>query len=85
MIPISDFDHPMETSIWSHAESVMPFVVSEYQVFDEKKQLIYEQRENHQTRNEIHCEPTIETSELTFRFVRPAENVPVSVFGVDIN
>ncbi len=81
----TDFDHPMETSIWSHAERVMPFVVNDYRVFDEGNHVIYEQKGNHQTRNEIYFEPPVETTELTFRFVRPLENVPVSVFGVDIN
>jgi len=81
----TDFDHPMETSIWSHTERVMPFVVNYYQVFDNSNKVIYEQKGNHQTRNEIYLEPPVETSELTFRFARPSENVPVSVFGVDIN
>lgn len=81
----TDFDHPMETSIWSHTERVMPLVVNDYQVFDNSNKVIYEQKGNHQTRNEIYLEPPVETSELTFRFFRPSENVPVSVFGVDIN
>jgi hypothetical protein len=64
---------------------MMPFVVKDYQVFDESNQMIYDRKDNHQTRNEIYFEPPVDTTELTFRFVRPAENVPVSVFGVDIN
>jgi hypothetical protein len=81
----TDFDHPMETSIWSHPERMMPFVVNDYQVFDESNQVIHDRKDNHQTRNEIYFEPPVETTELTIRFVRPAANVPVSVFGVDIN
>ena len=81
----TDFDHPMESSIWGHPERRMPFVVQEYQVFDEKNQMIYERKSNYTTRNEIFFASPIETSELTIRFVRPSEKVPVAVFGIYIN
>ncbi len=80
----TDFDHPLETSIWGHPERVMPFVVREYEVLDDTKQVVYRNKQNHQTRNEIIFEPLIVTSELTFRFHRPSEDIPVAVFGIDI-
>lgn len=81
----TDFDHPMETSIWGHPERVMPFVVRDYEVMDDTQKVIYSKKENYQTRNEIIFEPPIVTSELSFRFHRPSDNVPVAVFGIDIH
>lgn len=80
----TDFDHPMETSIWSHPERIMPFVVREYQIFDEMNQLIHQTHQNYQTRNEITFNTPVKTSKLTFRLKHPSENVPAAVFGIDI-
>jgi hypothetical protein len=81
----TDFDHPMETSIWGHPERMMPFVVRKYQVLDQNGQLLHEEIDNHQTRNEIIFERAVETKVLKFRFHRPSPQVPVAVFGIDIN
>jgi hypothetical protein len=81
----TDFDHPMETSIWGHPENIMPFVVREYEIFDDQGKCIYQESQNHQTRNEVLFNPPITTSELVIRFQHPSENVPAAVFGIDIN
>jgi hypothetical protein len=81
----TDFDHPMETSIWGHPENIMPFVVREYEIFDDQGKCIYQESQNHQTRNEVLFNPPITTSELVIRFRHPSENVPAAVFGIDIN
>lgn len=81
----TDFDHPMESSIWGHPERVVPFVVRDYEIMDDNEQVIYQTTGNHQTRNEIHFDPQVKTQKLTFRFQKPSPNVPVAVFGVDIN
>ena len=81
----TDFDHPMETSIWGHPERIMPFVVQKYQVHDQNGQLVHEIIDNHQTRNKIVFDGTVETKVLKFRFHRPSPQVPVAIFGIDIN
>ena len=81
----TDFDHPMETSIWGHPERIMPFVVREYEIFDEKGDKIYQEQQNHHTCNEIHFDQEIITSKLVIRFQHPLENVPAAVFGININ
>ena len=81
----TDFDHPMETSIWGHPENIVPFVVRAYEVLDDQGHCIYQESKNHQTRNEILFDQPITTSRLVIRFQHPSENVPVAVFGIDIN
>ncbi|GJM30902.1 MAG: hypothetical protein DHS20C17_35370 [Cyclobacteriaceae bacterium] len=81
----TDFDHPMESSIWAHPERVMPFVVRAYEIMDENEAVIFSTSDNHQTRNEILFGTPVKTKKLTIRFQKPVNNVPVSVFGVDIN
>ena len=81
----TDFDHPMETSIWGHPERIMPFVVQRYQVLDHNDQVIHQEKSNHQTRNELAFETPVETKVLKFRFHRPSPQVPIAVFGVNIN
>jgi hypothetical protein len=80
----TDFDHPMETSIWGHPERVMPFVVRQFEIIDDAGNTVFKEDENHQTRNEITFDPPIKTTTLTFRFHRPSENVPLALFGVQI-
>ena len=80
----TDWDHPMESSLLGHEENVMPFVINNYQIFDEKGNMIHDQLNNHQTRSEIIFENAITTHTLKFRFQRPSKNVPVSLFGLNI-
>ena len=81
----TDFDHPMETSIWGHPERIIPLVIRNYEIFDDRGQSIYKQQDNHQTRNEILFDTPVITSKLTFKFSHPSHNVPAAVFGIDIN
>src|SRR5690606_1161350 len=36
-----DFDHPMETVLMSHPESVMPFCVRDYSILDDRNQVVH--------------------------------------------
>ena len=81
----NDFDHPMESSIWGHPERITPFVVNKYSITDDSGQIVSNMKHNYQTRNEILFDSPIETKSLTFHFVRPSANVPVALFGIDIN
>ncbi len=45
----TDYDHPMETSLMGHPETAMPFCVSSYQICDDKDEVVYEMKGNHQT------------------------------------
>ncbi len=80
----TDFDHPMETSIWGHPERIVPFVVREYEIRNDQDELVYHVEGNYQTRNEIRFESPVHSTALRFRFQQPGEGVPVAVFGIDI-
>ena len=81
----TDFDHPMETSIWGHPQRVVPYVVRDYQVLDEHGQLLYEMQGNYQTQNSICLESEVVTSKIIIRVEHPSNRVPAAVFGVRTN
>ena len=80
----TDFDHAMESCLMGHPEDVMPFCVQAYKIMDENGKVLYETSENHHSRNEIKFEKAVSTSVLTIQFSRKSENVPVSLFGLQV-
>lgn len=78
----TDYDHPMESVLMGHPEDVMPFCVRNYEIRDDKDNVIFTKSQNYQTINQIELANPIKTKELTFHFDRPSENVPVAVFGI---
>jgi hypothetical protein len=78
----TDFDHPMESSLHGHPESVIPFCVRNYEVKRCKSTSVYSQKENHQTINKIKLDEPLVTSELILEFENPGSHVPASVFEV---
>lgn len=77
-----DYDHPMESVLMSHPESVMPFCIRNYRLEDENGTLIYEKTGNYQTRNEIKLQTPIFTKKLILKVEHPSELVPAALFGV---
>jgi hypothetical protein len=80
----TDYDHPMESVLMGHPENVMPFCVQQYQIFDDKKNVVYAISNNRHSRNEITLETPLQTSSLTVQLTRAHENVPVSLFGIQV-
>ena len=78
----TDFDHPMESVLMTHPENIMPFCISEYQVFDENGNLIFEKTGNYQTRNTIVFAKPITTQKLSISLKHPNPNVPAALFEV---
>lgn len=78
----TDFDHPMESSLMGHPESVMPFCVQSYQLQDDQGQVVYEQHHNHQSLNEITWDTPVVTQQLTIRLQHPHQNVPAALLGI---
>jgi len=78
----TDFDHPMESVLMTHPESVMPFCVRQYRILDENQQLIYEQKENYRSRNRIQLDQPIDTYSLTIQLNHPSAQVPAALFAV---
>jgi hypothetical protein len=79
-----DWDHPMESSLWGHDERVVPFVVQHYQLLNGQGELLYEKKDNHQTRNEILLPEGFAAEQITLRFFRPNDYTPIALFGLNI-
>jgi hypothetical protein len=58
-----DWDHPLETVLMTHPETVSPFCVAEFVLCDDRNQRVYHTQENHQARH-------------TIRFAQPLGNEP---------
>ena len=80
----SDFDHPMESSLQGHPESIMPFVVRNYKIRNCHEEIIYEKNENHQTINRIKFPEPVVTAGLKIELAHPSNDVPASLFHIQI-
>jgi hypothetical protein len=78
----TDFDHPMETVLMTHPENVMPFCVRNYRVTDGEGKLIFEKRDNYQSRSIIRLEVPVLTKKLIIHTEHPGNNVPAAIFAV---
>ncbi len=75
-----DFDHPLESVLMTHPETVSPFCVKNYRIFDDKNKLIFEKKDNHHNINTVQFEQPIFTKSLTIEVEHPSVNAPASVF-----
>jgi len=78
----TDADHPMESVLMTHPETVMPFCVRNYHIEDEQGQVIYRKRDNYQTKDEVVFESPINTKKLRIILEHPSVNVPASLFSL---
>ena len=79
----TDFDHPMESVLMGHPESVVPLCVPSMRFFDAAGKLLAEVVDNHQTRVVVPL-PATETNELRIEFDRRQHNIPVSAFRIRV-
>ncbi len=77
-----DYDHPMETVQMQHHESDMPFIVKEYELYDQNKTLIFSTTNNYQAVNEIILKEPLKTTQLELRLKRTYKHVPISMMGI---
>ncbi|MDW7694301.1 FAD-dependent oxidoreductase [Flammeovirgaceae bacterium SG7u.111] len=79
----TDFDHPMESVLVSHPANISPFVIRNYQILNDREEIIYEKKGNYQTRNILNfMDSPLVTKEITIRFEHPSENIPAAVFEI---
>lgn len=79
----TDYDHPMESVQWGHHDSKMPFCVESVEVSDGKKSLV--QTRNFQTKVQLRFPAVIETDYLKLTLGNATDNVPVSLFGIQVH
>lgn len=78
----TDFDHPMESVLMQHPETVMPFCIRNYTIFDGSGNIIQKVTGNYQTRNIIRLQTPLITNKLVIEPEHPNENVPAAIFEV---
>jgi hypothetical protein len=72
----------MESVLMGHPESVMPFCVSNYVVKDDKGNVVFEKKDNHQTLNSIKFDQSLTTNKITIEVAHPSDEVPAAIFSV---
>ncbi len=80
----TDYDHALESVQMGHPESVMPFCIREYKIYDDKGNIIYSTESNYQTINKIKFADKVNTQSLSIVLSSPSPNVPASIFGIYI-
>ena len=78
----TDSDHAMENVQMGHFDSAMPFCVKEYEILDDKENVIYSATTNHQTVNTIAFKESVKTKALIIKLKHPLEFVPAALFGI---
>ena len=78
----ADFDNSMESILMGHPESEIPFVVGDYQIYDDENIMVYNKEGNYQAINDIKFNKSIITTTLKLVFKKPNKNIPVSVFKI---
>ena len=81
----TDYDHPMESSLLGHTESVIPFCVRDYFLMDDNDNVLYEQKGNYQTINTISLDQSIETNSLRLVCRHPSPDIPAAVFQMIVS
>lgn len=80
----TDYDHPMESVLWKHPESVMPFCVRKVRILDVAGRELAIVENNHQTRVRIVLPEPVRTKELRIELTPPESGVPAALFEVRI-
>ena len=78
----ADYDHPMESVLMHHPESVMPFCVRSYRIKDATGNVIASKKDNYTTHNRIQLEQELVTDKLFIEVEHPSAEVPAAIFAV---
>jgi hypothetical protein len=77
----TDFDHPMESVLYGHPESEMPFTVKRHRVLDDAGNVLHEAAANHQTRNVVRLAKPVSTRALHIEALE-SWGAPAAIFEV---
>lgn len=81
----TDFDHPLESSLYGHPEDVLPYCVRDYDLKKCKSTSVYTKNGNYQTINNIKLTEPLITKELILELKNPSSLVPASIFNIIIS
>jgi hypothetical protein len=80
----ADFDHPLETVLMTHPETVMPFCPQAFVLCNDRKERLYEKTDNHQARHTIVLDPPVRTRALHLHLRQAHAHVAVSMLEVRV-
>ncbi|HTN38392.1 MAG TPA: FAD-dependent oxidoreductase [Arachidicoccus sp.] len=78
----TDRDHPMESILMTHPETVMPFCIRNYHIEDDSGNVVYEKNNNFQTVNEIYFDTPLFTRKLRLVVEHPSSEIPAAIFSL---
>ena len=79
-----DWDHPLESVLINHPESIIPFCVQDFSVYDDQNRLVFEKAGNYETMIELNLQTPLLTNELVIRLSKTHDHIPVSLFSIQI-
>jgi hypothetical protein len=79
----TDYDHALESVLMQHPENVIPFCVPAFRI-NADDQLIYQEKENHQTIRQIKFSEPIISSKITVELENNSSGSPASIFEIHI-
>ncbi|MFW5657654.1 MAG: FAD-dependent oxidoreductase [Bacteroidota bacterium] len=80
----ADYDNALESVLMQHPEDVAPFCVPAFRIYADG-QLLYQEKENHQTINHIKFSNPVNSSKLTIELDSNTSGAPASIFEIQIN
>jgi hypothetical protein len=78
-----DWDHPMESVLMTHPEEVVPFMVRDFDLLDEKGAVLAGVRDNHSARRDFCFDSGVSTSRLRLR-VHATHGAPAAIFRLRV-
>jgi hypothetical protein len=78
-----DWDHPMESVLMTHPEETVPFMVKDFDLLDDKGNVLAQVRNNHSARVEQAFDQKLTSSKLHLR-VLATHGTPAAVFRVRV-
>ena len=81
----TDTDHPLESTLRGHVERRVPFCIQRYRVYDDRGNLIGEERNNYKTVNRLRFPEPLVSRLLKIEVERPDDCIPPSIFEVMVH
>lgn len=77
-----DYDHPLESTLHGHPESMIPFCVNRFEVKNCGKTSLLKKDDNHQAINRLLLKNPVETDHLQLILERPNAHTPAALFEI---
>jgi len=77
-----DYDHPMESAHREQPENIIPFCVRKFKIKDQDGNLLCDVKNNYQSVYDLQLKSGSVISEIRIELEKPADNIPVALFGI---